>query len=113
MRVVAAVLIWSVPAAAAPLPLYDTSRDQTQLAPLSPALPCGGFAVACSTPPGENPAPPKTKLPFEYGLAVSGLVGGGTRIGGFSGEAVSGWVKPDGVPMTLYFDVERFQPLGR
>ena len=113
MKVLATILIWAVPAAAAPLPLYDTSREQTQVAPLAPAPPCGGFAVACSTPPGTSPAPAKTKLPFEYGLSVSGMVGGGTHIGGVSGEAVSGWVKPDGVPVTLYFDVERFQPFGR
>ena len=113
MRVLAVLLLWVWPAAAAPLQLYDTSRDQTPLAPLAPAPPCGGFAVACSTPAGAKPSAPVKKLPFEYGLAVSGMVGGGTHIGGFSGEAVSGWVKPDGVPMTLYFDVERFQPFGR
>ena len=95
-------------AVAAPLPLYDTTRDATALAPIPPASPCGGFAVACSA----APVSPQKVLPFDYGLAVSGTIGGSNR-GTFGGVGVSGWVKPKDIPLTLYFDYERLQPIGR
>ena len=93
---------------AAPLALYDTARDSTQLAPLAAPATCGGFSVACSA----APAAPQTVLPFDYGMTVSGSIGG-SRYGSFAGASVSGWVKPKDIPITLYFDIERYQPLGR
>ena len=99
---------WVSIAAAAPLPLYDTTRDSTALAPIPPAPPCGGFSVACSA----APLSPQKALPFDYGLAVSGSVGGSSH-GAFSGVGVSGWVKPKDIPVSLYFDFERLQPIGR
>ncbi len=111
MRVmIAAVLgLAASGAQAAPLALYDTARDPTELAPLAPPQDCGGFAVACSAAPAVK----SHVLPFDYGGAVSGMVGGGSHIGGFSGVGVSGWVKAKDLPLTVYFDVERYQPLGR
>jgi hypothetical protein len=107
---IAACLVLAASVAqAAPLALYDTARDTTPLAPLAPTPHCGGFAVACSA----EPAVKSTKLPFDYGLSVSGMVGGGSHIGAFSGESVSGWIKPKDIPVTVYFEVERLQPLGR
>ncbi len=97
----------AVHAAAAPLALYDTAREATPIAPIAPAQPCGGFAVACS----EAPVAAKPALPFDYGLAVSGVVAGSSH-GGFGGGGVSGWVKPKDLPVTLYFDIERLQALG-
>ncbi len=106
----AAVIVLSVSntAIAAPLTLYDTARDPAQLAPIAPISPCGSFAVACSA----APVAPHTVLPFDYGLSVSGTVGRSNH-GAFSGVGVAGWVKPKDIPLTLYFDIERFQPIGR
>ncbi len=95
-------------ASASPLALYDTTQDPAPLAPLAPAAPCGGLAVACSA----SPVSPHKVLPFDYGLAVSGSVVGSSR-GAFSGVGVSGWVKPKDLPLSVYFDVEHFQPIGR
>ena len=100
---------WAPAADAAPLPLYDTTNDATALAPLAPPAPsCGGFAVACSA----APVSPHKALPFDYGLSVSGVVGGSSH-GAFGGYGVSGWVKPKDIPLTLYFDYEHLQPIGR
>ncbi len=102
---------WARAAAAAPLALYDTTREAAPIAPLAPAAPappCGGFAVACSA----APVSPQKVLPFDYGLAVSGTVVGSNH-GAFGGAGVSGWVKPKDIPLTLYFDYERLQPIGR
>ena len=102
------VLSWTLAARAAPLALYDTIKEPTALAPIAPVSPCGSFAVACSA----APVSPQKTLPFDYGLAVSGAVGGSSH-GVVSGVGVSGWVKPKDVPVTLYFDYERLQPIGR
>ena len=103
----ATLLMLAAPAAAAPVTLYDTSRDTAQIAPLAPAPSCGGFAVACSA----VPVTPQRVLPFDYGLSVSGTVVGSNH-GAFGGVGVSGWIAPKDVPMTLYFDVERLQALS-
>jgi hypothetical protein len=110
MKVLVAWLVLGMPAAAAaPLALYDTARDSKDLAPIAPTPPCGGWAVACSAAPEAK----TSALPFDYGVAVSGMVGGSTHGRGISGEAVSGWIKPKDVPVTVYFDIERFQPFGK
>ena len=93
-------------AAATPLTLYQADKDPLEVPGSGPVVACGG---ACTKPPA---APPTPKFGFEYGLEVSGTVAASNH-GSAVGGAVSGWVKPDNLPVTLYFDVERYAPFGR
>ncbi len=113
-----ALVLFAGAGRAAPLALYDTAREPSPanapLAPLgpppaAPATGCGDFAVACSDAPAK--AKPLTTLPFDYGLEVSGGVIASNH-GSAAGGSISGWIKPKDVPLTVYFEYDRFQPIG-
>ncbi len=100
--------ILATKAFAEPLTLYEAEKDPLAVPGNGPVVACGGVPGACPTPGPEK----QTKLPFTYGVSVSTTFVGSNHGSAF-GEGVSGWLKPDGTPLTIYFDVQHFQPLGK
>lgn len=98
--------------AAAPITLYDTTKDPLDPAAGQPVVACGGFSSACDATLAATPK--AESLPFDYGMSVSAGVGGATHVGGFSTVGVSGWIAPKDIPgLTLYFNYQQLQPLNR